>query len=118
MADQEIGDRADEASELAAHRSRIFGRAGLSLRLSDLLLRFRSWLAATFEREVERGRASLWVPVLFGVGILGYFALPREPAAIALVAVSSALAAAIAARHRLALFRVLFALTVILAGTT
>src|SRR5689334_662631 len=29
----------------------------------------------------ERGRLALWLPVALACGILGYFALPREPAA-------------------------------------
>lgn len=48
----------------------------------------RLWLAATFEREMEAGRGFLWLPVLFGAGIVVYFALPAEPSGLALAAVS------------------------------
>ena len=82
-------------------------------------MRFRSWLGATFEREVERGRATLWLPVLFGVGILVYFGLPREPSAVALVLVSAAaIAATIAGRRHAAMFRFWLAVAALLAGTT
>ncbi|MGV8840037.1 MAG: ComEC/Rec2 family competence protein [Bauldia sp.] len=59
-------------------------------------------VAATYARELEQRRAALWVPVLLGAGILGYFGLPSEPppALVALLGLAS-LAAAIAARRRL-----------------
>ena len=37
---------------------------------------------------MEAGRGFLWLPVAFGIGILVYFALPREPSALALVALA------------------------------
>jgi competence protein ComEC len=39
------------------------------------------WFRVTtaFEREMDRGRGFLWIPVAFGVGVLAYFSLPREP---------------------------------------
>jgi competence protein ComEC len=39
-----------------------------------------------FEREMDRGRGFLWLPVAFGTGVLVYFTLPREPSFIALAA--------------------------------
>ena len=41
-------------------------------------------LGATFEREMDRGRGFLRLPVAFGTGILIYYALPREPSLLAL----------------------------------
>ncbi|MCB1495695.1 MAG: hypothetical protein KDJ86_07920, partial [Bauldia sp.] len=77
----------------------------------------RLWLGATFEREMEAGRAFLWLPVLFGIGILVYFALPAEPSLAALAVVSLLLGVASwTARTRLGLFRVLVALTVVTLG--
>src|SRR5581483_6183752 len=52
----------------------------------------RAWLADTFEREIEARRGFLWSPVLFGLGICLYFALPQEPSAIALLLLTAALA--------------------------
>lgn len=43
--------------------------------------------------DAERGRWALWIPVMFGLGIAVYFALPREPS----LALSGALAMAGAA---------------------
>lgn len=56
------------------------------------------WIAALVSRfasllDTERDRQMLWVPVLFGLGIGLYFALPREPAlALAIGLVLAALA--------------------------
>ncbi len=118
MADQEIGDRAADAAARSLVEREMFGRAGLSLRLSELGFRLRIWLGATFEREVERGRATLWLPVLFGIGILVYFGLPREPSAIALVlSASIAMAATVFSRRRAAMFRLWLAVAALLTGT-
>ncbi|MEP2119649.1 MAG: ComEC/Rec2 family competence protein [Bauldia litoralis] len=74
-------------------------------------------LAATFEREMEAGRGFLWLPVLFGAGIVIYFALPAEPSGLAMAAVSALLAvAAWRSRQRIAVFRLLAALTAVAAG--
>ena len=74
---------------------------------------------AAFEREMEAGRGFLWLPVLFGIGVLGYFALPAEPSLLALVAVTAALASlAWALRRRVAAGRVAVALVMIVAGAT
>ena len=37
-----------------------------------------TWLRLC-EQEAERGTGFLWVPVFFGIGIILYFSLPREP---------------------------------------
>ncbi|MCB1487018.1 MAG: ComEC/Rec2 family competence protein [Bauldia sp.] len=76
-------------------------------------------LGATFEREMEAGRAFLWLPVLFGAGIAVYFALPAEPSLVALAIAAAVLgAAAWRARGHLGLFRLLAALMTITLGTT
>lgn len=50
--------------------------------------------------EIERGRFGLWVPVLLGLGIGGYFALPSEPPLVlAAASVVMALAWRIMARN-------------------
>lgn len=52
---------------------------GALVRIVSAVFQWRNALGAIFEREVELGRAALWLPVLFGAGILTYFALPAEP---------------------------------------
>ena len=77
----------------------------------------RLWFAVTFEREMEAGRGFLWLPVLFGAGIVVYFALPAEPSGIVLAMVAGGLAfAAFRSRERIVAFRVLAALTALAAG--
>lgn len=74
-------------------------------------------LAATFEREMEAGRGFLWLPVMFGVGIAGYFALPREPWVPAMLTAALVLAVSCwTLRRRVVLFRVMTAITVVCAG--
>ena len=81
--------------------------------------RVKATIAETFEREVERGRAALWLPVLFGGGILAYFALPQEPALWALLLILGAtVALAIAGRRNLTAFRLAIIAAAIVAGTT
>src|SRR5262245_7331566 len=55
-------------------------------RPSGGLARLRLWLGASLAAEWERGRCFLWLPVCVGIGIVGYFTLPREPMAPALAA--------------------------------
>lgn len=83
----------------------------------DWLDPHRLRLAAAFEREMEAGRGFLWLPVLFGAGILGYFALPAEPSLVALV-VATAIACWLAwmLRRQVAASRVAVVVAVILAG--
>jgi competence protein ComEC len=65
-------------------------------------------LTASFEREIEGRRGFLWLPVIFGVGILGYFALPNEPSLSAVGVLAALLGlAAWKARFRAATFRAL-----------
>ncbi len=95
------------------------GWSGPEFRIGDWLDPYRLRLAATFEREMEAGRGFVWLPVLFGIGILLYFALPAEPSLLALVAVTVALASlAWGIRRRMAATRVAVALAMIAAGAT
>ena len=74
-------------------------------------------LGATFEREMETGRGFLWVPVLLGMGILVYFALPAEPSLAALgIATTSLCVLAFGVRRRVVAFRMAVALSAVLAG--
>ena len=78
----------------------------------------RAALAKAFRREMEEGRGFLWLPVLFAIGILVYFALPREPWAAATLAIAIAAAAlAWASRRQAALFRLTIAIAFMAAGT-
>ena len=85
MADHEVRDPRSESARTISEVDRGWRRPGAWPQLNDFWLGWRSALAGTFEREVEQGRATLWLPVLFGAGILAYFGLPREPAFAALV---------------------------------
>ena len=77
----------------------------------------RADLAQVLESELEAGRAFLWLPVLFGIGVLLYFSLPREPSAIALtLAAAAAIVAALRARRHPVAGRVLFVVAAVLAG--
>jgi competence protein ComEC len=88
-------------------------------RLGDRLDPVRARLGAAFEREMDAGRGFLWLPVLFGIGVLIYFALPAEPSAIALLVLTAVLvAAASRARERIGLFRLLAAIAALAAGIT
>jgi len=91
------------------------GLSRLPLRLGNL----RADLAQILESELEAGRAFLWLPVLFSIGVVFYFALPREPSAVALTlaAAGAVMAAVRARRHRIA-GRVLFVAAAVLAGAT
>ncbi len=81
--------------------------------------RWRVAAAAAFEREMERGRGALWLPVAFALGILLYRALPREPALPALAAgLAAAIVAAWRARHAVGAFRLLLMLCLVAAGAT
>jgi competence protein ComEC len=95
-----------------------FGRGGPRLWLATLLGSAGTRLGAVFEREMDEGRGFLWLPVLFGFGILLYFALPREPSAVALAAMAIAFAGAtVFTRHRTNAFRTMVALAAIASGT-
>ena len=68
------------ATGTAPHRAPVDQLAALVTRFADLI-------------DAERDRRVLWVPVVFGLGIGLYFALPREPAlAVAAGGVLAALA--------------------------
>ena len=87
------------------------------LRGGDWLDPLRTRLGALFEREMEAGRGFLWLPVIFGIGILIYFALPSEPSLLAIIVATLALAAlAWVLRRRVAAFRVVLALATLVGG--
>ena len=74
-------------------------------------------VGAIFEREVALGRASLWLPVVFGAGILVYFSLPAEPSLGAiLILVVAAVSATFALRRRIGWFRFWLAIAVLGGG--
>lgn len=51
----------------------------LSLGTTGHLERWRASIAAAWAIELDRGILSLCVPVLIGLGVIGYFAFPDEP---------------------------------------
>ncbi len=61
----------------------------LALRLSYWRERAGAGLALLLREEEDRGGAFLWAPVFFGMGILLYFALPREPLVFAFPAAAT-----------------------------
>ena len=102
-------DRAEAGSAPPWPVPRLFG--------GDWLDPIRTRVGAMFEREMEAGRGFLWLPVIFGIGILVYFALPAEPSLFALVVATVALAVlAWGVRRRVVVFRVAFALAAVAAG--
>ncbi len=116
MSDQDrdrLDDGAEEAAGLPRPGIRRFPLPG-SWRLARIAARFdlaRAGAGAAFEREMEAGRGFLWLPVLFGLGIVLYFSLPREPSVLALLPLVCGLgAAAWRSRLRAGAFRLLVAL--------
>ncbi len=68
---------------------------------------------------MEAGQGFLWLPVAFGIGILGYFALRQEPSLAALGLLTGGLiVAAWRMRLRIVAFRVLAVATAVAAGLT
>ena len=77
----------------------------------------RDWLVISARDDLENGRGSLWYPVFFGLGILAYFSLPREPSLIALAGLVAGLAfIAFALRRGGTAFFAALALVVLSAG--
>lgn len=86
-------------------------------RLRNASASARRALGRTFEEEMDRGRGALWLPVLFGAGVLVYFGLAAEPSGLlTTIAAMTFIAAAIATRHRPVMFRLLVALAAVAAG--
>ena len=109
MSDRDT-DRAAQPPEpdVRAGRRWAFAGGGTFSRLAAALDLVRLRLVLVFEREMEAGRGFLWLPVLFGAGIVAYFGLPREPSIVATGGAALILVlAAWRARTRTALFRVL-----------
>jgi competence protein ComEC len=109
--------RAETAASLD-RPARIWARDAGPLRLAGGVAgNFITWIGVTFEREIDRGRGFLWLPVVFGIGILMYFTLPQEPSILALVAVLAACAFLTWLRRNSATgFRILVIATAIAAG--
>src|SRR5262245_27119508 len=85
-----------------------FGAGGPALHAATLIGAARAGLGTIFEHEMEEGRGFLWLPILFGIGILVYFALPREPSASVAVLLALFLAfMTVAFRNRVTAFRML-----------
>ncbi|MCV0396515.1 MAG: ComEC/Rec2 family competence protein [Rhizobiaceae bacterium] len=79
--------------------------------------RARAKLAGVLEEEVERGALFLLIPIALGIGALGYFLLPVEPAwPIAAACPAVAGLAAFVMRERLVAGRVLLGVALVLAG--
>jgi competence protein ComEC len=93
--------------------------AGWTRRLSWRAEEWGQALRANWEAELAERRGFLWLPVLFGCGILLYFALPAEPL-LPVLAGAASLAALLAVRtwHAGAAFRLLAVLAAVLAGAT
>ena len=120
MADQAAGKQQEDTASPAAEGDRRFlVRSPLALRFAVAWQGLRSALGETLEKEVERGRAALWTPVLIAIGILLYFGLPREPSLAALLAIAiGTVVVTTMSRRRAAMFRLWFALAAILVGLT
>jgi competence protein ComEC len=113
MADIDRGSEADNEEGRPTSVAAGFPVSGRGRWSGLLLLR----LGSTFEREMEAGRGFLWLPVLFGAGILVYFALPAEPSLFALGAAAAfAWIAARRLRQRIAAFRLAVALAMLVTG--
>ena len=107
-----------EAAAPVDRRTRTWARDAGPFRLAGGLAgRVITWIGVTFEREIDRGRGFLWLPVVFGAGILTYFVLPTEPnipALVGLLAVCAFLTWI--RRHSATGFRILVVATAIAAG--
>lgn len=79
--------------------------------------RLRLGAGAWLEREIEAGRGFPWLPVLFGIGALIYFALPSEPSFAALAGLAVLLwTLAILRRQRASAVRLLIVLAMVASG--
>lgn len=117
MQGSQVPARRNEVEPTTLNR-RVFGNGRQPpLTVAQFIRHWRNAIAAIFEREVELGRAALWFPVLFGTGILIYFALPAEPSLAALlVGTIVACALTFAFRGRVGWFRFWLAIAVLSGG--
>lgn len=118
------GDRVRESAR-AKTRALVAGvdaarrRAGAALPSGFLLVlqRWRELLAQHLAAEFAPGRLVPWLPVAFGIGIVGYFAAPREPLWPATTALALVLAvAAFLTRRRFVAFAITLTAAAIIAG--
>lgn len=97
------GERAADVQHpgrFAEHAARLFGA-----------------LSAAVSLEIDRRRLFLWLPVLYGAGIVAYFAAEKEPwLAASIIPAAMAAAAALALRRRFAMLVVLLATFAFFAG--
>ena len=63
----------------------------VGFKIDGLTQRPRLWLQTQVNEEVTKGAYFLWAPVIFGLGCIIYFNLPREPVAGAFAFVSVSL---------------------------
>ena len=114
------GDPAERPQPVTARRAErrfTFAPGDALFRLAAIVGQLWLAIGATFEREMEARRGFLWLPVVFGIGDLAYFTLPREPSVLALAPTLAILATTtVLRRHHTASFRLLLVLSVILAG--
>ena len=114
-----MGERDTYASDRAPSQPGVRPRAKVGQRGPIAALPVSVWFRVTtaFEREMDRGRGFLWIPVAFGVGVLAYFSLPREPSFLVLTICLLGLAI-LSARSRAKgrWYRTLVVLTAIFAG--
>ena len=74
-------------------------------------------VSSVLERELEGGRGVLWLPVLFGLGIVLYFNLPVEPSVAVMLATAAVLAfSAWRWRQSLVSYRLLLVAAAVVAG--
>ena len=110
-------ERRPAGRAVAAPRRLAFSGGGPRLWATTSAANLRTGLALVFEREMEAGRGFLWLPVVFAIGILIYYALPREPSLLAVIPVFALLAVITSRRrHHAASFRVLLVATTVVAG--
>lgn len=85
--------------------------------LGPLWDRFAAWVARSAWLEVDRRRLFLWLPVLYGIGIVLYFSAEREPSVLAsFLPMCAALAAALLGRARLAVLAPALAMAALFGG--
>ncbi|WP_336799757.1 ComEC/Rec2 family competence protein [Kaistia sp. MMO-174] len=108
----------DPPDALRARRLLVPGGASPATRAAAALDRLQLGAGAWLEREIEAGRGFPWLPVLFGIGALIYFALPSEPSFAALAGLAVLLwALAVWRRQSAGAVRLLIVLAMAASGT-
>jgi competence protein ComEC len=110
---------AEAGADEALGRPRYPGAApaGAAARIAGMVRASALRAGAAYIREIEYGRGFVWIPVFFGVGILVYFGLPREPSLLAVsLLAAAAVAAAVKARSTALRLQLLIALAAVMCG--